>query len=270
MEEEGEEGEPVISEEFSENFLENMFDLYFDEELEKKGLDRSDFRKGQVFFKGPFSSSQMPDMDAGESDVVVNVNEDAKVKMVAKLKPGERVEEGEAIQDNQIEGFEEIILDEENEDYGHVTIADLGEHGLVYKFDFRRNRSYRGPLLDAADQFIETAEFAFENKLWRAFVENAFHAAERLMKIDVIEMGREAEGHGDVQSEYAALVKAGPGNEDLADVYNKLHGKYRFSASYVDPKGDVEAKEFEMNEEVAREFLEAIQNHRANLIPEEQ
>jgi len=254
-----------LSEEFSQNFLENTFDLFFDAELEKKGLDREDFRKGQVFFKGPFSSSQISEMDADESETEVRINDDADVKMVAKLKPGETIEKGEEIREEQLAGFEEILLDDEFEDFGHVTVADLGKFGFVYKFDLRRNRTYRGPLLDAADQFLKTAEFAFENALWRAFVENAFHATERLMKIDVIEMGKKAEQHSDVQSEYSALVKAGPGNDDLVDVYNKLHGKYRFSASYVDPKGDVEHKEFEIDKETADDFLEIIREHRENL-----
>lgn len=34
-----------FSDEFSENFLNNVFDLWFDDKLEEKGLNRSEFRK---------------------------------------------------------------------------------------------------------------------------------------------------------------------------------------------------------------------------------
>lgn len=253
------------TDEMTENFLEQMFDLYFDDALEEKGLDREDFRKGQVFIKTPFAASQFDELEADDSDVEVRVNDDAEIKMVALLKEGESVEKGEEVTADQIAGFEEVILEDEEEDYGHVTVAMMDGFGWVFNFDFRRNRSYYGPLIEAADQFIETAEYARENELWRAFVENAFHAAERMMKIDVIFFGWTAEEHRDVQGRYHDVVQMGHGNPDLYDVFNQLKDKYRFSASYVDPRDDVDEKEFEFDEEEAEEFLSAIKNHRENI-----
>jgi len=255
----------VLSEEFVENFLENAFDLWFDDALEEKGLDREDFKKGQVFMKSPFAISQFDDLDSDDSDVEVSVNDDAEIQMVVSLKEGESVEAGDPIHADQIEGFEEVVLDGEQEDYGHVTVVRNEVFGWIFNFDFRNNRSYHDPLIDTADQFIETAEYAMESELWRAFVENAFHAAERMMKIDVIFMGWSAEGHGDVQARYSDLVNTGIGNRDLFEVFNQLKGKYRFSASYVDPRGDVDEREFNFEGADAEEFLSIIKEHRESL-----
>lgn len=254
-----------FSDEFVENFLENVFDLWFDNALEEKGLERDDFRKGQVFLKSPFALSQFEDLDSDDSDVEVQVNDDAEIKMMVRLKEGESVEAGDPIQASQIEEFEEVILDDEQEDYGHVTVARNEAFGWIFNFDFRRNRSYQEPLTDAADEFIEMAEYAKENENWRAFVENTFHAAERMMKIEVIFMGWSAETHGDVQARYSDLVDMRIGNPELYEVFNQLKGKYRFSASYVDPRGDVDEQEFDFSAEEAEEFLSVISEHREHM-----
>jgi hypothetical protein len=57
----------------------------------------------------------------------------------------------------------------------------------------------------------------------------------------------------------------GQGNSDLYDVFNQLKGKYRFSASYVDPRGDVDEREFDFSEDEAEEFLSVIKEHRETL-----
>lgn len=251
---------------FADNLLENLFDLFFDDELEKKGMSRDDFRKGRVFLKNPFAGSQMEELEsADDSEVDVRVNDDAEIKLVAKLKAGRSVEKGEPLTDDDLTGFEEVILTEEQEDYGHITVADVGVHGYYINFDLRRNRSYYQPLLEAADQFIDTATYAKENRLWRAFVENAFHGAERMMKLEIIHLGRKAEKHSQVQHEYGKIAENGRGGGDLYDVYNKLKDKYRYSAGYVDPAGNVEEKTFEFSEELAEEFLKVIEDYREEL-----
>ncbi|MFC7026822.1 hypothetical protein ACFQH8_03515 [Halomicroarcula sp. GCM10025710] len=224
-----------------------------------------------MFLKSPFALSQFEDLESDDSDVEVRINDDAEVKLIAEIDTDrDYIEEGDPIYAEEIEGFEEVLLDEDKEDYGHVTVAKMEGFGWYFNFDLRYNRSYQAPLTDAADEFIDTAEYAKENEKWRAFVENAFHAAERMMKIDVIFMGWSAEGHGDVQARYSDLVNMGIGNPDLYDVFNQLKGKYRFSASYVDPRGDVDEREFDFNEEDAEEFLSVIKEHRESLEEEEE
>lgn len=138
---------------------------------------------------------------------------------------------GESIYAEDIEEVSEVVLDESEEDYGHVTVVRIRNMGWFFSFDFRRNRSYYEPLIEATDQFIELSEYANEHRFWRGFVENAFHAAERMMKIDVIFMGWPAETHGDVQTGYHTWIQMAQGNTDLYEAFNQLKDKYRFSAS---------------------------------------
>lgn len=254
-----------FSDEFVENFLDNVFELWFNDALEEKGIEREDFEKGQVLLKNPFALSQFEDLKSDDSDVEVHVNDDAGVVLQVEIDSDRDIEAGDPIYAHEVEGFEEVILDEDQDDYGHVTVADMGQFGWYINFDFRYNRSYQGPLIDAADEFIDMAEYAKENEKWRAFVENCFHAAERMMKIDVIFMGWSAETHADVQARYSDLVDMGIGNPELYDVFNQLKGKYRFSASYVDPRGDVDERDFDFDEEEAEEFLSVIKKHREHL-----
>jgi len=145
------------------------------------------------------------------------------------------------------------------------TVANMGDHGYYINFDFPRNRSYFQPFMEAADQFVETAAFAKENELWRAFAENAFHGAERMMKLEIIHLGRTAEKHSQVQREYGKMVEAGRGGSELYDVYNQLKDKYRYSAGYVDPAGNVEERDFELAMDEAKRFLQIIKEYREAL-----
>ena len=57
-----------LSEEFIENFKENIFTHFFDDELEQKGLDRDDLEKGQVLLRTPFALSQFDDLENSENN----------------------------------------------------------------------------------------------------------------------------------------------------------------------------------------------------------
>lgn len=256
--------EAAYSEEFVENLVENAFTDWFDAALEEKGLERVDFEKGQVLIRSPFATSQFDDLDPEEHDVEVRVNEDAPLHLIAESPDGEPIRAGDEVRIQSINQIKRVILPEEDQDAAHFTMLATPE-GYFIDFNFQKNRSYYEPLLEAADQFLALAEYAYENEMWRGFVESAFHAAERMMKIEVVYMGRPAERHRDVQAQYSGLVRMGMGNEDLADVYNQLHGRYRFSASYVDPRGDEDERRFEFDEELAREMLEVIQDHREEM-----
>lgn len=68
-----------------------------------------------------------------------------------------------------------------------------------------------------------------------------------------------------MQAHYHDVVQMGQGNPDLYHVFNQLKDKYRFSASYVDPRGDVDEKEFDFSEDKADEFLSVVKEHRERL-----
>lgn len=253
------------SEEFIENLKENVFDMYFDDELEKKGLERSDLEKGQVLLRTPFANTQFEEMNLEESDAEVRINDDAEIIWIVELRDDREFEEGEEVTINDMNEIQDVMLKEEDADAGHITYDTIEGVGELFSFDFRRNQSYRRPLLEASDQFIELAEHAIEIGLWRGFVENAFHAAERMMKIDVITFGFPAETHSQVQSGYRRVVKMNVGNEDLYGVFNQLKDKYRLSASYVDPRDSADEKNFKLDKDTAESYLDILKKHHDTL-----
>ena len=253
-----------LSEEFIENFKENIFTHFFDDELEQKGLDRDDLEKGQVLLRTPFALSQFDDLETDESDAEVRINEDAPINFVVELSEDAEVAKGDDLYLNDINRFLDVLLDEDDLDAGHITYANIEGVEEFFSFDFRRNQSYYRPLIEASSQFIDLAEYAKEHGLWRGFVENAFHAAERMMKISVILLGLPAETHSHVQSEYSKAMKMELGDEDLYDMFNQLKDTYRFSASYVDPRGHTDEQNFEFDESTAESYLDILrENHDA-------
>lgn len=240
--------------EFAENLVQNAFEIWFDSELEKKGLSREDFEKGVVEMKSPFAGAQFEELEAGETESDVWINEDApEVDLVEKIE----TERGEG-------NVQTVEIQDIDEDAGFFVMV-RHQGGYVASFDFRRNRSYQAPLLEAADQFIAISEYAIGEELWRGFVENAFHAAERLMKIEAIwPPGRKAEKHRQVRDAFERFAQDDE-DEELLAVYDELNDVYRYSGTYVDPLGEVPERDFELSEGKAREMLETIRRYRDSL-----
>lgn len=242
---------------FAENLVENAFELWFDSVLEKNGLDRDDFEKGVVELRSSFAGAQFDELKAGETDSEVLINEGAPDVEVAEKEVV--TEEGER---QQVLAAEPQDIDR---DSGYFVMIRMDD-GFLCNFDFRRNRSYQAPLLEAADQFLILAEYAIDQELWRGFVENAFHASERLMKIEAIwPPGMKAERHGEVRDAFESFSKGDEVKEDLLAVYDELNDTYRKSGTYVDPLGDVPERDFELSEEEAQEMLNSIRSYRVSL-----
>lgn len=143
-----------------------------------------------------------------------------------------------------------------------------GSNYILTSFNFRYNEEYLDPLLEAADQFIHTAEYTRKHEFWRLFVENSLHAAERMMKRRVVSHGDPAYDHGIVQSQYRKWIKRSDVDEDLWNVYNQLEDKYWMPGSYVDPGqhlSEIDEKNFQLDAETADWILEVIREHRDSL-----
>lgn len=262
------EGEPVLSDEAVENLYNQMYDLYLENALEERGLDESELQKAQILFINPFKDGQFDDISAGDSDVEVRINDEAEVILEIELDADREIEKGDPIRWGDISDFGEVVeIPDFGTDVGHITFIWLPDGHLYTYFDFLYNKSYLRPVLEAADEFIELTEYCRENELWRGFIENAFHASERLMKHRVIMHGKPAYDHRVIQSQYRIFANSEI-EENLYDQYNQLKDKYRMPGSYVNP-GDhpegVNEKEFDLDESVADEILDAITEYRASL-----
>lgn len=248
-----------------QNLYDQMFDLYLEDALQEKGLDESELEKAQIVFVAPFQDNQFEKEDRG---VQVRINDEVEAVGTIKLDTDREIEKGDPIYFDEIERIESMQVGDFGEDVGHVTFIRLPDGSMYMTFDFVYNKTYLEPVLDAADQFLEAAEYCREQELWRGFVENAFHAAERLMKHRVIMHGKPAYDHRVIQSQYRIFARSDTIEEDLYTQYNQLKDKYRMPASYVNP-GDhpdgVDEKAFKLEETAADDILEVLTTYRDSL-----
>ena len=255
----------LLSDEAIENLYDQMFDLYLEDALDERGFDESDLRKAQILFLSPFKDHQFDGMRGGDSDVVVRINEEAEVVLSVELDTDREIQAGDPIRWEDIDDLGEVAeVPDFGNDVGHITFVRFPNGVLYVYFDFLYNRTYIEPLIRAADEFIGVAAHARENESWRAFVENAMHATELLMKAVVIRHGDPAYQHHIIEKHYRKYVEAGIGNGDLLEVYGEL-SDYRFAATYVDP-GDhpdgIDEKDFNLSNDEGDRILSVITDHR--------
>lgn len=257
--------EQLLSDEAIENLYDQMFDLYLEDELEERGLDESELRKAQILFLSPFKDHQFDGIRGGDSEVVVRINDEAEVVLSIDLDTDRDIQAGDPIRWEDVGGLGEVVeIPDFGNDVGHITFIRFPNGMLYVYFDFLYNRTYIVPVIRAANEFVEAATHARENELWRAFVENALHATERMMKARVIRHGDPAYHHHIVEKHYRKYVEAGIGDGDLLEVYGEL-SDYRFAATYVDP-GDhpdgIDEKDFQLSDSDGDRILTVITEHR--------
>ena len=131
---------------FSEALLQQLFDLFIEPELNRRGntLLPGDINKVLITL-APFSPP------------LVELNDE--VQLIAQVAINRTIEEGEAITEADIEGVARLAPETMDSDAGWVAIWRLGNQFTI-QFDFRRNRGRANSMLDLADQFLRTAQMA--------------------------------------------------------------------------------------------------------------
>lgn len=256
----------LLDDEAVQNLFDQMYDLYLEDALIGRGLSPAEMTRAQIVFYAPFKDPQFDHVDADDSDVEVRINDEVVMEVTVTLDSDAEIDTGDPVPYSMIEEFhEDIVIPDLGEDVGHITFMWLPNGGLNVWVDTLYNKSYIEPLLKAADEFIELATVARDRELLRAFVETAMHAAERMMKIRVIQHGDAAFDHDIIRRNYSKYVDAGMGNPALLDAYKQLKDNYRYPGSYVDP-GDhyngIDEKEFDLDPGVVDELLDVIVEHR--------
>lgn len=256
--------EPVLDAEAGQNLFGQMMDLYWEDALEDRGLDLNEVWALQVVLLNPFKGGQYPGLRGEDNDYEIRINEEVEAVALIENASGEPIEAGDEVRRSDVgavKGIKEVP--DFGPDVGHVTFLRVRNGEFHGAFDFVYNKTYVGPLVSAAEEFVEAASNAREKEHWRAFVENAIHAAERHMKATVIQHGRPAHNHSSVESSYEMFVDASPGNPALLETYRELM-KLRYAATYVDPgdhPGGINELNFELDENQADEWLLVITNH---------
>jgi len=156
----------------AERVVEQAYEFWIDPEMERRreaGQLPDDFalHGAQVIF------------GIDERPPEVRLNEE--VKAVAIVTAARAIDKGEEVTEDDIAGYKDIILTEEDPDAGHITIV-AHKGGWALAFDFRRNASRIAEHSEVARHFLDTAEWAREQGYARVFVDTLFSATELMAK----------------------------------------------------------------------------------------
>jgi HEPN domain-containing protein len=218
--------EPRMSAEMGEKVGEQAYEFWIGPEIERRRAARElpeDFALvgAQVIF------------GSGEGLPVVRLN--GEVKAVAEVTAARAIEPGEVTEDD-IAGYNNILLTEDDPNEGHITIV-AHKGGWAIAFDFRRNAGHIAEHTQAAREFLDAAAWARREGHSRAFIDNLFSATELMAKGLLIWMPdetlRTAKSHPPIKNRFNQERKMGNVDPRFADLLNQL-GKLRGSARYLD------------------------------------
>lgn len=155
---------PESDPEFSESLLEQIFSLWVEPELERRGQDLG--RDGV--------SKALVVMAPGRR-VETLINDEAE--LVAEVRVTRPVEAGEPVTTTDVDRVESVRPHDIDPNAGWICFARLGNE-VVIAFDFRRNRARAGRLIQRAREFVHAARLARDASLLGPAIEAAFAAAE--------------------------------------------------------------------------------------------
>lgn len=199
--------------------IQQMLDLWIIPEITRRqesGLlpTPADLRRAQVIFHPNGRSNE------------VRINDEVKIVTRAKLKNGIRKAKGECIFLHEIDEVQLGELpDSEDPDCGHITVFRVGPQWFL-GFDFRYRQGWVERLVDASKQFLEAARDASARRHWRAFIDNAYSAAELAAKAILLSMTGTPDdipnSHKAIHSRLNELAKVGNIKTHHREVFNAL------------------------------------------------
>ena len=212
-----------------QRFLQQMMDIFIIPAIEERQsaeelLKPVDLRSAQVIF---FPDGRKPQ---------VRINEEVRAIGQVKMREGITKNAGDPIFEHEIQGLGDLMLPEkEFPGCGHTTFVRFGESWIM-AFDFRYNKDMSRRHLDAASQFLGTAEFALEKQHWSSFVDNLFSAAELTARATLLMMPdqkfRKKASHKAIHNKYNRFANPGNIAKEHLTAFNKLYG-IRDKARYL-------------------------------------
>ncbi len=168
--------------ELSTSLLEQVFELWVEPELGRSGLqlDRDGVRQALVIM-------------APGRRVKTLINGEAE--LVATVRATGPIEAGAPVTTSAFDEIHHLRPHEVDPDAGWVCFVRIGSQ-VVIAFDFRRNRSRAGRLVERAREFSDAARLALSTGLLAPALENAFASAELAVVAQMLLIHEEApSGH---------------------------------------------------------------------------
>ncbi len=192
-----------------------------------------------------------------ERKTVVRLNDEVGGSMQARAtRP---IEKGETVTVADVYDLSDYRLPEADRDAAHFTLL-LHSKGWSLAFDGRYNRALVDEHVDAADEFVESARGALDRGGLRAFVDNAYSAAELLAKAELLPLPDPTlltGGHGTIGGNYNLWARIGNTEQRLADLLNRL-GELRGPGRYL-------RKDLSLDPAAARQMLATLDEMRAHV-----
>jgi hypothetical protein len=187
--------------------------------------------------------------------VQVRLNDEVRAVMLVDVadEVKQTLQRGQPIAWDAINSITDVRLTEDDPNAAHITMIVVPGRGWGMFFDFRYNAARVAETIDAAGQFLATAEFSARQGYGRSFAENLFSATELTAKAMLLMLPfpelLTSKKHAAVASKLNQFGRH-PQNVDrrFVDLHNEL-GRMRGEARYV--AGTVAWTDDEMNQKAA-------------------
>jgi uncharacterized protein (UPF0332 family) len=243
----------VVDEEFIQNLMQQVHELWINPEIERRreaGRLPNDFaiRSAQVIMN--------LDADAPE----VRFNEE--VKVLAEAEWAREVEYGEDVTEADVDSIRELVLTDHDPNAGHLTMV-LFKGRWIIAFDFRYNATRVAATLGAAREFLDGATFALDQHHMRHFVDTLFSATE-LMAKGMLLMNADkdllkSKKHEIIRNKFNLTAKWRHTDPRYVKLLNRLQD-LRGSARYLDKDFTLSTEEASDMLGTAEDMFEALSN----------
>lgn len=226
---------------FGQNLLEQMFELWIEPELARRGLDlnRGDIRKVVV------------ELDPNAIGPIVKINEEAAV--VAQVRATRAIAEGEEVTEADFDQVANLQPADLGANSGWICFAVVKGSPIV-AFDFRYNRARAQRLIERARQFLASARR--DAQLAPAVAcDNAFSSAELAIQAQMLLQQQVTKQHWKRQEwiDQWTLHQNAPSTHSAA--LRELHS-YRAAGRYADHELMLPAGRLGELLEVAQEMID--------------
>ncbi len=233
-----------LSIEFNDNFFKHIAELYIDPEIKRRrdaNLLSSDFVL--------YAVQVIMNHDAPNE---VRLNDEVSAHVVGSFaKP---VSDGEQVSIDDLESIADVHLTDRDPNAGNVTLL-VHRGRWVGRFDFRYNATRTRGHMDAAREFLDSAQDALQKEHLRSVVDNLFSATELmakgllLMHDDAMLSGK---SHGIVHSRFNQWGHLGNTDPRYTALLNKL-ASLRGPSRYLD-------KAFQLKPDEAKEMVDVAES----------
>ncbi len=233
-----------LSKEFNDTFFKHIAELYIDPEI-KRRQDANLLPDGFVLH----AVQVIMNHDAPNE---VRLNDEVCAHVVGSFaKP---VTDGEQVSVDDLDSIADIQLTDRDPNAGHVTLL-VHRGRWVGRFDFRYNATRTRGHMEAAREFLDSAQDALQKGHLRSVADNLFSATELmakgllLMHDDSMLSGK---SHGIVHSRFNQWGHLGNADRRYTGLLNKL-ASMRGPSRYLD-------KDFKLTPDEAKDLVDVAED----------